>query len=43
MGGLAVATGLTSNVNVLIVIRFMLGVVESAVMPAESEGIELSP
>ena len=33
-GGLATATGLISNVNVLIVIRFMLGVVESAVMPA---------
>ena len=33
-GGLATATGLVSNVNVLIVIRFMLGVVESAVMPA---------
>ncbi|MGI8634095.1 MAG: MFS transporter [Segetibacter sp.] len=33
-GGLAMATGLISNVNILIVIRFMLGVVESAVMPA---------
>jgi len=33
-GGLAMATGLTSNITVLIVIRFMLGVVESAVMPA---------
>ena len=33
-GLLATATGLISNVNVLIVIRFMLGVVESAVMPA---------
>jgi sugar phosphate permease len=33
-GGLATATGMVSNVNVLIVIRFMLGVVESAVMPA---------
>lgn len=33
-GGLATATGLTSNVQFLIVIRFMLGVVESAVMPA---------
>ena len=33
-GGLAMATGLISNVNLLIVIRFMLGVVESAVMPA---------
>ena len=33
-GGMATATGLISNVNYLIVIRFMLGVVESAVMPA---------
>ncbi len=33
-GGLAAATGLISNVNLLIVIRFMLGVVESAVMPS---------
>jgi len=33
-GGLAMATGMVSNVNWLIVIRFMLGVVESAVMPA---------
>lgn len=33
-GGLAVATGVVSNVNTLIVIRFMLGVVESAVMPS---------
>jgi sugar phosphate permease len=33
-GGLAAATGMISNVNYLIVIRFMLGVVESAVMPA---------
>src|SRR3982751_3247531 len=33
-GGLAMATGLISDVNLLIVIRFMLGVVESAVMPA---------
>ncbi|MCW3080769.1 MFS transporter [Segetibacter sp.] len=33
-GGLAMATGMISNVNMLIVIRFMLGVVESAVMPA---------
>lgn len=33
-GGLAAATGMISNVNWLIVIRFMLGVVESAVMPA---------
>jgi sugar phosphate permease len=33
-GGLAAATGMVSNVNFLIVIRFGLGVVESAVMPA---------
>ena len=33
-GGLAMATGMVSNVNGLIVIRFMLGVVESAVMPS---------
>ena len=33
-GGFATATGLINDVNVLIVIRFMLGVVESAVMPA---------
>lgn len=33
-GGLAVATGVVSNVYLLIVIRFMLGVVESAVMPS---------
>jgi sugar phosphate permease len=33
-GGLATATGMVSNVNSLIVIRFMLGVVESAVMPS---------
>src|SRR6476620_668809 len=33
-GVFAMATGMTNNVNVLIVIRFMLGVVESAVMPA---------
>lgn len=33
-GALASATGMVSNVSVLIVIRFMLGVVESAVMPA---------
>jgi len=33
-GSLAAATGIVSNVNWLIVIRFMLGVVESAVMPA---------
>ncbi len=33
-GLLAMATGIVSNINFLIVIRFMLGVVESAVMPA---------
>jgi sugar phosphate permease len=33
-GLLAMATGLISDVSVLIVIRFMLGVVESAVMPS---------
>src|SRR4029079_12950804 len=33
-GGLAMATGLVSNITLLIVIRFMLGVVESAVMPS---------
>src|SRR4051812_38284007 len=33
-GGLAMATGMISNVKLLIVIRFMLGVVESAVMPS---------
>src|SRR6478609_8921901 len=33
-GGLAMATGMISNITLLIVIRFMLGVVESAVMPA---------
>ena len=33
-GALAMATGMISNVNMLVVIRFMLGVVESAVMPA---------
>ncbi len=33
-GGLAAATGLASNVTLLMIIRFMLGVVESAVMPA---------
>ncbi len=33
-GGLAMATGIVSNVAVLIGVRFMLGVVESAVMPA---------
>lgn len=33
-GALATATGLATNVNLLIAIRFLLGVVESAVMPA---------
>jgi sugar phosphate permease len=33
-GALAMATGMVRNVNALIVIRFMLGVVESAVMPS---------
>src|SRR5674476_480147 len=33
-GLLAMATGIISNINFLIVIRFMLGVVESAVMPS---------
>jgi len=33
-GSLAAATGLVSNITLLIIIRFMLGVVESAVMPA---------
>lgn len=33
-GFLAAATGLVSNIGILIGIRFMLGVVESAVMPA---------
>jgi sugar phosphate permease len=33
-GSLAMATGMVSNVTLLMVIRFMLGVVESAVMPA---------
>ncbi len=33
-GALATATGMISDVNILIVIRFMLGVVESAVMPS---------
>jgi sugar phosphate permease len=33
-GSLATATGMIRDVNVLIVIRFMLGIVESAVMPA---------
>ncbi|MDQ6481133.1 MFS transporter [Dyadobacter sp. LHD-138] len=33
-GALAAATGMVSNVTSLVVIRFMLGVVESAVMPS---------
>lgn len=33
-GACAMATGLVSNITVLIIIRFMLGVVESAVMPS---------
>jgi sugar phosphate permease len=33
-GALATATGLISDVRILVVIRFMLGVVESAVMPS---------
>jgi sugar phosphate permease len=33
-GALAAATGLISNISVLMIVRFMLGVVESAVMPA---------
>src|SRR5215218_86263 len=33
-GGLAMATGMISNIDLLKVIRFMLGVVESAVMPS---------
>ncbi|HMI65700.1 MAG TPA: MFS transporter, partial [Cyclobacteriaceae bacterium] len=33
-GLLAMATGLINDVSILIVIRFMLGVVESAVMPS---------
>jgi len=33
-GALAMATGLVSNLSILFVIRFMLGVVESAVLPA---------
>lgn len=33
-GFLAMATGMVDDVNLLIVIRFMLGVVESAVMPS---------
>ena len=33
-GAFAAATGIVSNVKLLMVIRFMLGVVESAVMPA---------
>src|SRR4051794_18771825 len=33
-GACAMATGMISNVNILIVIRFLLGVVESAVFPS---------
>jgi sugar phosphate permease len=33
-GVLAISTGIVSNINLLIIIRFTLGVVESAVMPA---------
>ncbi len=33
-GALAMTTGLVSNITLLIIIRFMLGVVESAVMPS---------
>lgn len=33
-GGLAMATGMVQNVKLLVVIRFVLGIVESAVMPA---------
>src|SRR4030095_16602942 len=33
-GGLAMATGLVNNITLLMIIRFMLGVVESAVMPS---------
>ncbi len=33
-GGLAMTTGLISNIHLLVFVRFMLGVVESAVMPA---------
>jgi len=33
-GALAMATGMVHNVTLLIIIRFLLGVVESAVMPA---------
>jgi len=33
-GGLAMATGLVSDIDLLMIIRFMLGVAESAVMPA---------
>jgi sugar phosphate permease len=33
-GALAMATGMVHNVTLLIIIRFMLGVVESAVMPS---------
>src|ERR1017187_1249203 len=33
-GGLAMTTGMIKNIHLLIFIRFMLGVVESAVMPS---------
>jgi sugar phosphate permease len=33
-GGLATATGLVSNIGILMIIRFMVGVVQSAVMPS---------
>src|SRR5678815_4551611 len=33
-GSLAAATGLVSDITLLLIIRFMLGVVESAVMPS---------
>ena len=33
-GGLATLTGMVPNVTLLIAIRFLLGVVEAAVMPA---------
>jgi sugar phosphate permease len=33
-GGLAMATGMINNIDALIAIRFLLGVVESAVMPS---------
>src|SRR6202007_3161532 len=33
-GFMAMATGLTNNIQTLMVIRFMLGITESAVMPS---------